>query len=489
MPFRDSAVQICCHSHEALCGPGSQVEVKGALAKDCSRERCSSGPTIPIICPQGGPPLGVDEAYLMCPEAGAPCPKAGHTCQETNIGDFYCCPVDEWEVEELTTTSTTPVFTFPTIPSPRPTTQAAWLALLTMMPRATGEKLCTIAEESLESARDLARQEKLAEAHPPKKSATFGTSADLRRHTAYHLYRSKSGKNLKTEQPRKRSLLVEMGSRLKLFPTGSVLSLSHNSLPAIPKAQSLNSFENVSCASSRIPSTGGGKRSQRVRVSPRGVGSIVSLDQVECGVPGTSPSQLGMLCSHCSTQDIPCAKAIQVQQIQVTMAANLELVTRSTSVSISMSLADDNYDRSTISSTSLASSSSTAQNACSEEPLESGTRSCSLLSLSPSSSPSAPLCRICHCAYPIDPLDPLISPCRCSGSLQHVHVSCLMHWLDISSRKLHRPAICELCLYKYRRRRVLKYRELQMPECPGSDIRYYLLLLFALIMIWKREGR
>lgn len=30
------------------------------------------------------------------------------------------------------------------------------------------------------------------------------------------------------------------------------------------------------------------------------------------------------------------------------------------------------------------------------------------------------------------------------------------HWLDISSRKLHRPAVCELCLYKYRRRRVLK---------------------------------
>ncbi|KAJ1374487.1 hypothetical protein KIN20_037186 [Parelaphostrongylus tenuis] len=87
------------------------------------------------------------------------------------------------------------------------------------------------------------------------------------------------------------------------------------------------------------------------------------------------------------------------------------------------------------------------------------------------------------CCWPSDASDPLISPCRCSGSLQYVHVSCLMHWLDISSRKLHRPAVCELCLYKYRRRRVLKYQEIKLPSCSDRDVRYYTLLVCALAVM------
>ncbi|PIO61943.1 hypothetical protein TELCIR_16518, partial [Teladorsagia circumcincta] len=57
------------------------------------------------------------------------------------------------------------------------------------------------------------------------------------------------------------------------------------------------------------------------------------------------------------------------------------------------------------------------------------------------------------------------------------------HWLDISSRKLHRPAVCELCLYKYRRRRVLKYREIKLPDCSDRDVRYYTLFVCALAMM------
>ncbi|VDN55292.1 unnamed protein product [Dracunculus medinensis] len=64
------------------------------------------------------------------------------------------------------------------------------------------------------------------------------------------------------------------------------------------------------------------------------------------------------------------------------------------------------------------------------------------------------LCRICHCPSSLN--DNLISPCRCSGSLKYVHMSCLLHWLTICSRKLKRPAICELCLYRYHRRRLFK---------------------------------
>lgn len=34
------------------------------------------------------------------------------------------------------------------------------------------------------------------------------------------------------------------------------------------------------------------------------------------------------------------------------------------------------------------------------------------------------LCRICHCPSSLN--DNLISPCRCSGSLKYVHMSCLL---------------------------------------------------------------
>ena len=46
-------------------------------------------------------------------------------------------------------------------------------------------------------------------------------------------------------------------------------------------------------------------------------------------------------------------------------------------------------------------------------------------------------CRICHCD---GQEEQLISPCRCSGSLQYVHESCLVQWLQ--SKMVQN---CELC--------------------------------------------
>lgn len=169
------------------------------------------------------------------------------------------------------------------------------------------------------------------------------------------------------------------------------------------------------------------------------IGSLLSLpdhDEQMCN-SGMDPmdlekglekdvSQLGILCHHCSTTDLTCPKTQK------------ELPSPSAS---------------------------------------------SVYSLARSDMSNEPLCRICHCCWPPDSNDPLISPCRCSGSLQYVHVSCLMHWLDISSRKLHRPAICELCLYKYRRRRVLKYREMKLPQCAQADIRFYTLFVIAIVLM------
>ncbi|PAV79689.1 hypothetical protein WR25_05700 isoform B [Diploscapter pachys] len=248
-------------------------------------------------------------------------------------------------------------------------------------------------------------------------------------------------------QTRKRSLLSEMGERIRLLSTGSFVQAVVPSAPSpssstiLTTAQSLNSFtsdQQQSCSSTPIR-TGvvNSKRCSRARISPREdnkTGSIVSLNShheytIDIGdsLLEKTPSQLGMLCQHCSTTDIPCPKAQQEMM-------------RSPSVP-------------------------------------------SLYSLAPSSLSGDPLCRICHCCWPSDSNDPLISPCRCSGSLQYVHVSCLMHWLDISSRKLHRPAVCELCLYKYRRRRIFKYREVKMPTCQNRDLRYYSLFVTAVVLM------
>ncbi|GAA98052.1 uncharacterized protein L969DRAFT_355896 [Mixia osmundae IAM 14324] len=48
------------------------------------------------------------------------------------------------------------------------------------------------------------------------------------------------------------------------------------------------------------------------------------------------------------------------------------------------------------------------------------------------------ICRVCRA--PSEPDDPLYQPCRCSGSIRHVHQGCLVEWLS-HSHKDH----CELC--------------------------------------------
>ena len=44
-----------------------------------------------------------------------------------------------------------------------------------------------------------------------------------------------------------------------------------------------------------------------------------------------------------------------------------------------------------------------------------------------------PICRICHQGASKD--QPLISPCRCDGTLKHIHNDCLNRWLKISRKK------------------------------------------------------
>ncbi|KAI6785358.1 ERAD-associated E3 ubiquitin-protein ligase-like protein [Emericellopsis cladophorae] len=64
------------------------------------------------------------------------------------------------------------------------------------------------------------------------------------------------------------------------------------------------------------------------------------------------------------------------------------------------------------------------------------------------------ICRICRGEG--DEHDPLYHPCRCSGSIQHVHQNCLMDWLAHSQKKY-----CELCKTPYR---FTKYYDPKMPD-------------------------
>ncbi|KAE9419239.1 hypothetical protein Angca_004840, partial [Angiostrongylus cantonensis] len=80
---------------------------------------------------------------------------------------------------------------------------------------------------------------------------------------------------------------------------------------------------------------------------------------------------------------------------------------------------------------------------------------------------SIALCRICHTECE-STRDPFVSPCRCSGSLLHVHRSCLVHWLELSTRKMIPSPRCELCGYNYRRRNCVNVSGRRRRPC-GSE--------------------
>ncbi|VDO20426.1 unnamed protein product, partial [Haemonchus placei] len=93
---------------------------------------------------------------------------------------------------------------------------------------------------------------------------------------------------------------------------------------------------------------------------------------------------------------------------------------------------------------------------------------------------SAALCRICHTECE-STRDPFVSPCRCSGSLLYVHRSCLVHWLELSTRKMMPSPRCELCGYNYRRRNYINLSSLHFPHLSTRD--RLLNILFIIVFI------
>mmetsp|Transcript_39976 Transcript_39976/g.70323 ORF Transcript_39976/g.70323 Transcript_39976/m.70323 type:complete len:437 (-) Transcript_39976:199-1509(-) len=65
------------------------------------------------------------------------------------------------------------------------------------------------------------------------------------------------------------------------------------------------------------------------------------------------------------------------------------------------------------------------------------------------------MCRICLLEGSSED-DPLITPCQCKGSIEHVHLGCLRHWIkgrlnlsDSSTSFFYKPLACELCKAVY----------------------------------------
>ncbi|XP_043213770.1 E3 ubiquitin-protein ligase MARCHF9-like isoform X2 [Amphibalanus amphitrite] len=85
-------------------------------------------------------------------------------------------------------------------------------------------------------------------------------------------------------------------------------------------------------------------------------------------------------------------------------------------------------------------------------------------------------CRICHESG--EKL-PLVTACRCTGSMQHVHNECLIRWI-LSSFNTH----CEICLHRYR----IGTTGMRMPhlwKLPVTDgvERYHMLLCVVALVV------
>ncbi|XP_054709064.1 E3 ubiquitin-protein ligase MARCHF3-like [Uloborus diversus] len=90
---------------------------------------------------------------------------------------------------------------------------------------------------------------------------------------------------------------------------------------------------------------------------------------------------------------------------------------------------------------------------------------------------SGPFCRICHEG---DAKEDLISPCRCTGSLGLVHLTCMERWL---STRCNTSDKCEICNYNFATIRSpkslvewLRSDEQQHRQCIAGDVTCFVLL-------------
>ncbi|KAF6019319.1 hypothetical protein EB796_022370 [Bugula neritina] len=95
-----------------------------------------------------------------------------------------------------------------------------------------------------------------------------------------------------------------------------------------------------------------------------------------------------------------------------------------------------------------------------------------------------PTCRICQMSFS-DKGGRLITPCRCKGSLKHVHGTCLRKWVEMRQRykKYEFPDRCELCGYQYRKTKYIKCKKLRLPRMDTRDKVYHSVSLASLCIM------
>ena len=94
-----------------------------------------------------------------------------------------------------------------------------------------------------------------------------------------------------------------------------------------------------------------------------------------------------------------------------------------------------------------------------------------------------PFCKICHLSSSKNG-DKLISPCKCSGTMQYIHCGCLLKWLEISNRANEKaPLTCELCAHEYTWHKRFNFKRMQVPRCSYKDILLHCLFVLALVLM------
>ncbi|ELU00080.1 hypothetical protein CAPTEDRAFT_225460 [Capitella teleta] len=101
--------------------------------------------------------------------------------------------------------------------------------------------------------------------------------------------------------------------------------------------------------------------------------------------------------------------------------------------------------------------------------------------LSETNSTLNPICRICHMTGTES--DGLISPCRCAGSLQYIHSTCLTRWLEICGKKSRKPPKCELCRYQYHRHKKFKLSHWRFPRVSRQDKALHIVFIINLLIM------
>lgn len=90
-----------------------------------------------------------------------------------------------------------------------------------------------------------------------------------------------------------------------------------------------------------------------------------------------------------------------------------------------------------------------------------------------------PFCKICHVGATKNG-DKLISPCKCSGTMQYIHCGCLLKWLEISNRTNEKPMNCELCSHEYTWHKKFNYRHMKLPKCSPKDLILHMIFVAAI---------